>query len=85
MKVVIINRHRQDIMGGSELQCDFIATELTKRGYEVIYLAILGANKDYCRPYKVLSCESNSDAIQNKLINLQPDVIYWRYNKKTFL
>lgn len=84
MRIAIVNQHRQDTMGGSELQCDFIAKELTSREYDVRYIAVKGSNKDYNCTYEVLSCKSESKDIIEKLTQLQPDIIYWRYNKNEF-
>lgn len=84
MKVLIVNRHREDSLGGSELQCDFIASELTGRGYRVQYLAMMGSDKNYNTIYEVIPCSSDTDSIIENIKKSQPDVIYWRYNKRHF-
>ncbi len=42
MKIVIVNQHIQDVIGGSEIQCDLIAANLTSLGHQVTYA---GANQ----------------------------------------
>lgn len=84
MKVLIINKHREDTLGGSELQCDLIASELTDRGNEVFYLAISGTEKDYGTPYNVVPCGMNPEDIKNEIGKIKPDVIYWRFNRFLF-
>lgn len=82
LKILIINRHREDSLGGSELQCDFIAEELINRGYEVKYLAMMGSEKKYDTSYKVIPCNSDANSIIENIKKLRPEVIYWRYNKR---
>lgn len=84
MKILIVNRHREDSLGGSELQCDFIASELTKRGHLVRHLAMMGEKDDYGRDYEVFPCDSTPQAIISQLKEYEPDVIYWRFNKRHF-
>ncbi|MDX1641753.1 MAG: hypothetical protein R3220_08635, partial [Balneolaceae bacterium] len=72
MKISIINQHCDDTLGGSELQCDFIARELTKRGYNVQYIAIGGTDKDYDTPYPVEPCKVDAASIIEKLRDFQP-------------
>lgn len=81
MKITIVNRHRSDIMGGSEVQCDFIAQELTRRGHEVTYIAIKGRERIYDTSYRVVPSNHDGSEILEKIIESQPDVVYWRYNK----
>ena len=84
MKITIVNRHRDDTLGGSELQCDFIAKELTSRGYEVNYVAPGGRENSYKNIYTVLPCKLNSTDIVQKVEETKPDIIYWRFNKYFF-
>lgn len=83
MKIVVVNTHFVDEIGGSQLQCDIIADELYKRGYDVTYLAI-DKKTEYKRNYKVIGVERDSSAIGRKLLQINPDIIYWRFNKKYF-
>lgn len=84
MKVAIINRHRENTLGGSELQCDLIGAELVHRHHEVYYLAMAGSEKDYGVPYTVIPCKIDTNEIQSKIEAIQPDVIYWRFNRHVF-
>ena len=82
MKVAIVNRHVDDVLGGSEMQCDNIATGLSKKGHEVIYIAPAGSNtKDYGRSYKIVATASNAEAIAGAVSAAKPDIVYWRFNK----
>lgn len=84
MKITIVNRHRDDTLGGSELQCDFIAKELINRGYQVSYVAPGGRENTYNNTYKVLPCKLSSNAIVDQVEKTNPDIIYWRFNKNYF-
>ncbi len=81
MKIVIVNTHIEDQIGGSQIQCDLIAEELYVRGHDVIYLAIDKEN-EYKRPYKIQPVYRASREISEKIIRLNPDIVYWRFNKK---
>lgn len=83
MEIVLVNTHFVDEIGGSQLQCDLIADELYKRGYDVTYLAI-DKKTEYKRNYKVIGVERNSSAIGKKILQIDPDIVYWRFNKKYF-
>lgn len=85
MKILIINKHRDDELGGSELQCDFIAEELTIRRHEVIYLSPGGLHEQYDRAYDVITCGFSEYEICKSIRRLKPDIIYWRFNKNLFL
>lgn len=85
MKIAIVNRHPNDVIGGSELQCDNIALGLTHKGHDIIYVAPAGKKgADYNRPYRVLPVDSNSSAIAGAILAEKPDVVYWRLNKYHF-
>jgi glycosyltransferase involved in cell wall biosynthesis len=86
VKVVIVNQHLHDVVGGSELQCDIIASHLTKFGHEVVYLAVNGKSTVYNTSYTVIPIENtNPRQIYQILDKLRPSVVYWRYNKKGLL
>ena len=80
MKVVIINEHPIDALGGSEVQCDIIARELHKLGHKVIYLACNGTN-NYNTSYRVRPVRLNGKEIGKAVIEEEPDIVYWRNNK----
>lgn len=86
MKIVIVNQHLYDVVGGSELQCDIIAAHLTEFGHEVVYLAVNGRSPVYDTSYSVIPIESaNPRQIYQILDEIRPSVVYWRYNKKGLL
>ena len=82
MKVVIINKHPKDFLGGSEIQCDLIANGLSFIGHKVIYLAMNGKiNYDYKTSYTVIPVIRKGNLIARITIENEPDIIYWRFNK----
>ncbi|MCC5931454.1 MAG: glycosyltransferase family 4 protein [Cyclobacteriaceae bacterium] len=81
MRIVIVNTHIGDQIGGSQIQCDLIAEKLHERGHDVTYLAI-GKKNEYKRPYKIKSSNWDSTEISDNIIRLNPDILYWRFNKK---
>lgn len=83
MKIAIINTHRQDGLGGSEIQSDIIARGLTDLGHKVVYLAVNGKNT-YSVPYQVLPALPSGKAIAEIAIQIRPDIVYWRMNKNYF-
>lgn len=86
MKIAIVNRHPDDVLGGSEMQCDNIATELHNRGHDVIYIAPGGdSSKDYRRPYPVVPTVAAGREIAHAVAEIRPDIVYWRMNRFHFL
>ncbi|WP_343089279.1 glycosyltransferase family 4 protein [Methanocalculus natronophilus] len=88
MKILIINSHPSDALGGSEMQCDLIARGLTERGNEVIYGAVGRKRKESYTglPYRVVSLAIERRGALTKVLQEEnPDVIYWRFNKHYLL
>ena len=83
MKIIIVNLHPQDALGGSEIQCDIFAKKLTELGHNVIYLAINGKG-EYKKPYTVIPTDFCSKIIAETTIKENPDIVYWRINRKKF-
>ncbi len=85
MKIMIVNRHMDTTLGGSEIQCDLISRNLTKMGNEIVYIAV-GSQKVTEHLYTVVP-EKNLTffSFLRNLKKYKPDVIYWRYNKKKLL
>ena len=81
MRIVVVNTHMSDHIGGSQLQCDLIAEGLYSKGHEIIYLAI-DKKSNYKTSYKTVGVERSSEQIANKIIELNPDIVYWRFNKR---
>lgn len=85
MKVAIVNQHIAHSVGGSELQCDFLARGLHTRGHEVVYIAPVRESLDVAGyPYTVTPVQNTPTAVVAALLGAQPDVVYWRYNKHHF-
>lgn len=82
-KITIVNRHRDDNIGGSELQCNFIAEKLTELGHLVTYVVPDGKGP-YYQDYTIISCINNGKKIAEAVISSEPDIVYWRYNKIHF-
>jgi len=83
-KVLILNQHINNSLGGSELQCDLIARNLHNLGHEVIYLAINGELAITEYPYQYLPVEDNYASWINKISKISPDIVYWRYDLNQF-
>lgn len=84
MRVAIVNRHRQDILGGSEIQCDLVARGLIERGHEAVYIAVNGSGPYGSVPYKVVPVEGECQPIVKACLAQKPTIIYWRLGKMCF-
>lgn len=86
MKVLIVNQHVEDVIGGSEIQCDLIASYLTSFGHEVLY-AIMRPRKDvYDLTYRAVPVRKPVwKSFLSAIKSFRPDVIYWRFNKHWLL
>lgn len=85
MHVAIVNQHPADMLGGSEIQCEIIAHELTQRGHQIDYIAVSGqAGREYQTSYRVHPTARDADAIANRILALKPQIVYWRFNKHCF-
>jgi len=85
LRILIINKHLRDYLGGSEVQSDIIASRLSERGHKIIYLAVNGFQKDYSVPYKVIGTTLNFLKLISIIKVEHPDIIYWRYNRTKLL
>ncbi len=79
MRIAIVNSHKADAPGGSEVQSDIIARGLSKRGHYIAYIAPGGRNKSYESPYDVITCRKDSASLIRAILDSRPDIIYWRY------
>lgn len=85
LRLVIVNRHPSDVLGGSEIQCDNIAAALQQKGHDVFYIAPAGnPAKNYAVNYSVIPVASTGKAIAEAVIKVAPDIVYWRFNKYCF-
>lgn len=85
MKILIINRHPLDMVGGGEIQCDFLATHLTRRQHDVVYLAVYGQRARYDVDYPVQPISLKFRELRQVIIQHRPDLVYWRFSKFDFL
>ena len=84
MKVIIVNAHISDQLGGSEMQCDLIAKGLTQTGHQVLYAAVGKNRKNQYEgsSYRIEPLDlTNKKEIKSMLTQFGPDIIYWRFNK----
>lgn len=85
MNVLIINQHPQDVVGGSEIQCDLLAKHLHIAGHQVLYFAVQGRRSHYDVPYPVKSGKLKHIELKQTLLHFRPDIVYWRFNRRKFL
>jgi glycosyltransferase involved in cell wall biosynthesis len=87
MKILIINQHPQDVVGGSEIQCDLIGTWLSRFGHQVGYFAVKAKSENYKNyEYKVIPQTLHFlKDLKRVLSQEKPQLVYWRYNKKHLL
>lgn len=97
LRVAVVNQHPDDVIGGSELQCDLFARGLVGLGHHVTYLAIdpgtpalawtvEGTNLDGgVRPYALVrlsgTASRDPSAVAAAVRAAQADVVYWRMNR----
>lgn len=83
MKILIINQHVSDMLGGSEMQCDLIAKGLVQKGHDVVYGAVKPKKDNYTGfDYKIIPLNiENKNELLGVLEKEKPDVVYWRFNK----
>lgn len=85
MRILFINHHCQDIIGGSEIQCDLLARQLMRMGHQVVYFAVNGKQQRYDAPYPVERASLRWGDVRRVIRKHRPDVIYWRFNKRKWL
>jgi glycosyltransferase involved in cell wall biosynthesis len=86
MKILVVNKHVEDEIGGSEIQCDLISRYLLKLGHQVTYVAVRSERSNYCSPYEVIPLSRLTvSSFRNIIKQVDPDLVYWRYNKKSLL
>lgn len=86
MKILIINQHVEDYIGGSEIQCDIIARNLSKLGHEVVYGITNSKKLTYNTKYETYSLRKLSFFTLNSLFKkVSPDLTYWRFDRRYLL
>ena len=89
LHIAVVNRHPDDTIGGSELQCDLFARGLIERGHRVTYVALhadTSAADPVEEPYAWvrLDPDASRDAstIADAVVASGADVVYWRYGRQ---
>ena len=77
----MINKHPDDALGGSEIQCDIISKGLSGLGHDVFYLAVGGKEKYRECLYSIIPVKSEVDSIFRAVSEICPDIVYWRSNR----
>lgn len=85
MNILFVNHHPQDIIGGSEIQCDLLARQFVQMGHHVVYLAVNGKQTAYDAPYPVERASLRWGDVRRVVRKYRPDVVYWRFNKRKWL
>jgi glycosyltransferase involved in cell wall biosynthesis len=84
LRIVLVNRHRADVLGGSEIQCDQIAAELARRGHAVTDAVRAPRRTRYETPYSAEPVPELAD-LARLLEREHPKVVYWRFNRAGLL
>jgi len=73
------------LFGGSENQCDIVASYLTKFGHDVLYGIVKPRKQSYNVDYGWIPISRPFWVhFSRALKSVNPDVVYWRYNKCHF-
>ncbi len=84
LHVAVVNRHPDDVVGGSELQCDLFARGLVARGHEVTYIAVDASpgRSTAAYPYGLIAVGSTAPTDAAAAVRASgADVVYWRMNR----
>lgn len=89
LHVAVVNRHPDDTIGGSELQCDLFARGLVERGHRVTYVALHAdvtapdpADEPYARVRLGPDASRDASALADAIVASGADVVYWRYGRQ---
>jgi glycosyltransferase involved in cell wall biosynthesis len=80
-RVVVVNRHLDDAVGGSELQCHRVAVGLAVRGHEVVHLAVGGVTARERDGYRVVPVAARAADVAAAVLAAGADVVYWRFGR----
>ena len=82
MRILLINQHLCDSLGGSEIQCDLIAQAFTALGHEVLYGIVHPGKMDYHSIYATKKLQNPFIfSYYRTLREFRPDIVYWRFHK----
>ena len=92
MRIAVVNRHLDDGIGGSELQCDLFARGLVALGHTVTYVAMHSSDRTRAggavppQPYGMVRLDAmrsrDPDAVARAVRDARADVVYWRYGRE---
>lgn len=86
MRILIVNKHVQDVIGGSEIHSDIVARELHERGHDILYAALSAQRAAYDVPYRCVGVERLFVATFAKIVrDFRPKIIFWEVNKRNLL
>jgi glycosyltransferase involved in cell wall biosynthesis len=86
MRFLFANRHRADVVGGSEIQCDLLARRLTELGHAVTYAVMQPGREAYDEPYPCVPVQEPAQKTFGRVLReVRPEVVYWRFNKHGLL
>jgi glycosyltransferase involved in cell wall biosynthesis len=86
VKILILNKHPSVSIGGSEIQCDLLASGLVERGHAVHYGAFGGVASGRSFPYPCAALSHrDADCLGELLEHVDPELVYWRFNLRRFL
>lgn len=83
MRILLINNHYTQSLGGSEIVSHLLAEELQKQGFRIVYGAVNGFNSDLSFNYEVRDLTSYKGSLHRAISKDEFDVVYWNYNKKS--
>lgn len=97
LRIAVVNQHPDEVIGGSELQCDLFARGLAGLGHFVTYLAmhagvsstgqVTGGGHPHAggRPYALVrlspTVSRDPRAVAAAVRAAEADVVYWRMNR----
>ena len=81
MRILFINQHPEDELGGSEIQCHLLANALHRLQNDVCYFAVYGNKKRYDARYNVIPGPLSRSALGDVLSDFKPEVVYFRANR----
>jgi glycosyltransferase involved in cell wall biosynthesis len=86
MRILVVNQHVQDVIGGSEIHSDIAARELHKRGHDVLYAVRYPRSAAYDVPYHCVGVGKPFVTQFAQIVrDFRPNIILWEANKRNLL
>ena len=80
LKIIFVNQHFEDKLGGSEIVCNSYCNYLSKSGYSVTLINPTTKKLKYKSDFKIITVKPDGDSIAREINNLKADIIYWNLN-----